>query len=148
MLLLWQSLTPGEDFEFYVGRAPCTQPMRTNHTYACSDSGCRASTFYADLLTGEFVGRGKIKLKNESESRTAVYFVGVCAYTSPVCTVTVSVSSGDGPIEPAVPHDGVGLTTCPNCREGVPEMRFAPHLAFCERNNRKCAQCQKVIRKV
>ncbi|KAI8913711.1 ubiquitin fusion degradation protein UFD1-domain-containing protein [Entophlyctis helioformis] len=36
---------------------------------------------------------------------------------------------------------------CPNCGASVPLRTLQMHLAFCERNNRKCTKCERVFKK-
>jgi hypothetical protein len=47
---------------------------------------------------------------------------------------------------PAAAPEGMVLCSC--CGEAVPAVHAVRHVAFCERNNKKCATCGKTLRKV
>ena len=47
---------------------------------------------------------------------------------------------------PAAAPEGMVLCSC--CGEAVPAVHAVRHVAFCERNNKKCVTCGKTLRKV
>ncbi|KAK9764797.1 hypothetical protein K7432_007414 [Basidiobolus ranarum] len=85
------------------------------------------------------------------------YYVGVYGYSNETCTFELSIddqlattSNGDQMLVDDLdsPYKNAeGYVPCDNCGSWVSERSIQLHRNFCERNNRKCSTCGKVLKR-